>query len=67
MEIKQMHVISSSEGGKKRSVGEGEKSREEREGEMEETMVTRQEWWEDNSQRGPRRGQHWKNELQDDR
>ncbi|KAI3373999.1 hypothetical protein L3Q82_021988 [Scortum barcoo] len=41
-------------------------ARERGRGEMEETMVTRQGWWEDDAQRGPWRGRDWKNEQRDD-
>lgn len=47
-------------GGRERRAG----SREE--GEMEETMVTRQGWREDDARRGPQRGQDWKSQRQDD-
>lgn len=67
MKTKLVHVICSSEGEKKR----GEWGRERRAGsreeeEMEETMVTRQGWREDDAQQGPQRGQDWKSEQQDD-
>ncbi len=67
MKIKQMHVISSSRGEKRGEWGRERRAARREEGEMEETMVTRQGWWEDDAQRGSQRGQDRKKEQQDER